>query len=120
MSRNEVQKKLLQYGDRVVSWGYSEIVKNCRQNNAIPVWVFLPTLEGIFNEDDRSVKKLKKEAEAAGFIVISLENVFKDFDKEKLWVAPWDMHPNSEGHKLIADLLYKQLLKKQNEIKLNF
>lgn len=120
MSRNEAQKKLLSYGEDVVKWGYNEIAKECIKHGAKPIWIFLPTLEGIFNEDHDNIQRIKTIAKNAGFETISLEKVFKDYEKEKLWVAPWDMHPNKQGHQLIADMLYTELTKKLKEINIIF
>lgn len=32
-------------------------------------------------------------------------------DPRSLWIAPWDTHPNAEGHRLLAERLYTLLLK---------
>jgi hypothetical protein len=32
-------------------------------------------------------------------------------DRKSLWIAPWDTHPNPEGHRLLAERLYSLLLK---------
>jgi hypothetical protein len=32
-------------------------------------------------------------------------------DRKSLWIAPWDTHPNAEGHRLLAERLYRLLLK---------
>jgi phospholipase/lecithinase/hemolysin len=37
---------------------------------------------------------------------------------ESLVVAYWDKHPNTKGHKLIAERLYQALREKEEEIPL--
>jgi hypothetical protein len=48
---------------------------------------------------------------AAGMPVVNLQGTFAAIeDRRILWVAPWDAHPNSDAHQMIADLLFDQLL----------
>jgi hypothetical protein len=34
-------------------------------------------------------------------------------DRKSLWIAPWDSHSNPQGHRLLADRLYSQLVEKK-------
>jgi hypothetical protein len=47
---------------------------------------------------------------AAGLPIINLFDVFQAEHRVSLRVAPWDDHPNAEGHRLIADRLYQELI----------
>jgi hypothetical protein len=47
---------------------------------------------------------------AAGLPIINLFDVFPADHRASLRVAPWDDHPNAEGHRLIADRLYRELV----------
>ena len=49
----------------------------------------------------------------AGFAVLDLSDVYAGSDRNSLWVAEWDAHPNARGHRLIADRLYTLI--RQNE-----
>ncbi|MBK7379682.1 MAG: hypothetical protein IPJ03_11845 [Ignavibacteriales bacterium] len=40
--------------------------------------------------------------------------VYDGHDLLTLWVQPWDRHPNVEGHQLIANMLYTELMKNKN------
>ncbi len=50
-------------------------------------------------------------AEAAGFVVLSLRDVYDEYEPDDLYVAAWDDHPNALAHKLIADRLYMMITK---------
>jgi hypothetical protein len=45
-----------------------------------------------------------------GLTVLDLFDIFPEADRPRLRVAPWDDHPNAEGHRLIAERLYRQLV----------
>jgi hypothetical protein len=32
--------------------------------------------------------------------------VFEGTDRQSLWLAEWDAHPNAKGHRVIADRLH--------------
>lgn len=44
-----------------------------------------------------------------GYKTVSLEGVYDSHSLESLQIAPWDLHPNPMGHKLIADKLFEKL-----------
>ena len=47
-------------------------------------------------------------AKQAGFIAISLDDIYQGHQVRELLIVPWDGHPNALGHRLIADRLYKE------------
>jgi len=51
--------------------------------------------------------KVKALAEAAGFAVIDLSGVYDGLDPQSLRVSADDNHPNAEGHRLVAEALYR-------------
>ncbi len=104
-----VGRRLGPHGQEVLQWVYGEIVRQCRTRGVLPVWVFMPTLEG--SADDQDPTELERLAKEAGFLTLSLADAYKAHSREALWVAPWDHHPNAEGHRLIADKLFERLHK---------
>lgn len=48
--------------------------------------------------------------EASGLEVFDLFDVFPAESRARLRVAPWDNHPNADGHRLVADQLYEELV----------
>lgn len=119
MTHAEVQKRLLPFGDKIVEWGYNKIANSCIEKGIKPVWIFLPTIEGIMNEPANDRKRVEQFAVNAGFFIISLEQVFTNQDTKEIRVAPWDMHPNAKGHQLIAEMLYSKLINYADQIGLN-
>jgi hypothetical protein len=48
--------------------------------------------------------------------VLDLFDVFPKADRPALRVAPWDDHPNAEGHRLVADKLYAAIVPFINQV----
>jgi hypothetical protein len=47
-----------------------------------------------------------RTARDAGFVVIDLSDVYRGSDRNSLWIAEWDAHPNAQGHRLVGERLY--------------
>jgi hypothetical protein len=107
-------KRLAPYRDEVLSIVYGYMVQQSRAHGAVPVFIFLPQVrEGSWQEETSQTLQI---AQAAGFNVISLEEVYKGHDIAEIRLAEWDDHPNVRGHELIAERLYAQI--RQNYDKL--
>ncbi|MBI4528303.1 MAG: hypothetical protein HY695_31295 [Deltaproteobacteria bacterium] len=113
-SETLAMKNLLPFRDEILSWIYRRIVSDCRERGVVPVWVFLPQLEGGIWQDE--TEGLLKIAQDAGFIVLPLSDVYKGHDVSALRLLDWDYHPNSTGHRLIASRLYEALADKRDLI----
>ena len=50
----------------------------------------------------------------AGFLAVDLSDVFGAVGPEELRVAPWDMHPNARGHRMIAEGIWNALRQRQD------
>lgn len=87
--------------------GYNLILEQARQLNALPVWLFISTLDDEHFEDD---EVLAKKVSEMGFLKLNLAQWHKGHNSETLRLAPWDAHPNVVGHRLMADELIEQLL----------
>jgi hypothetical protein len=92
---------------RIVRWVYREFAEECRANGILPIWVFL-TLPGRTPEPALIDEQIDA-ATAAGFVIIDLRDVYEGHDPKSLQVAPWDWHPNPEGHRIIAERLHREL-----------
>ena len=112
----EVERHLQPIGTELLAQTYRQIVAASRSRGMLPVWIFMPTLENSLQEEE--VAHLTQVAEDAGFIVLDLSDAYDNQNLDSLVVAYWDKHPNAEGHRLIAEDLYRKLQEKQDEIRL--
>jgi hypothetical protein len=109
-TESEATRHLKPHGDDMLAWVYRRIVEISRLRGLTPYWTYLPLPE-LKKPPQAETAKLEGLASEAGFEVLNLADVYDDEDIRSLWVAPWDNHPNTEGHLLIAHRLYADLAK---------
>jgi hypothetical protein len=104
--------KLLEpYRSQILSWIYRRIADESRVRGIVPVFVFLPQVyEGAWQDETPETLRI---AEAAGFVVVNLSEIYRNQDINALRIAEWDNHPNARGHQLIANRLYVELQARQ-------
>jgi len=107
-------KRLQPYREEVLSRIYRRIVEGSRARGIVPVLIFLPQVrEGTWQDETPEILRI---AEATGFVVVNLADIFVNQDINSIRIAEWDDHPNVRGHRLIADRLYEALRGKQDVI----
>ena len=100
-------KQLAPYGEEILKTVYDYLVSYSREQGIMPVWIFLPQVrDGAWQEETPAAVRI---AQASGFVVINLEDVYKGRDIATIRLAEWDDHPNALGHQLVADRLYEAL-----------
>jgi hypothetical protein len=61
--------------------------------------------------DEEHLAEMADFARKSGLPVLDLSKPFREArDRRTVAVAPGDAHPNAEGHRLLADALYQQML----------
>ena len=111
-----VAQRLTPYGNEILTWVYHRLIDDARQRGICSSFIFLPMIpETPYPVDNSTDLALAKNA---GFAVLDLSDVYNVPDRNGLWVAEWDAHPNARGHRLIADRLYT-LLRQQESAALN-
>ena len=83
------------------------LASQARAQGMVPVWIFLPQVrQGTWQDATAGAVQIAREA---GFVVINMEDVYDGQDIEEIRLAEWDEHPNSLGHRLVAERLYTEL-----------
>jgi D-alanyl-lipoteichoic acid acyltransferase DltB (MBOAT superfamily) len=106
MPQGEFDARVRRISDEVNEWALQRIATVVRDNGAVPV---LLALNAVIDDAPSEVPNIEA-VRRAHFQVFNLFNVFPIQDRAALRVAPWDDHPNSRGHQLIADAFYAQLI----------
>jgi hypothetical protein len=107
MPTAEIESRLLPSGETIVRWALQRMASICRENDVLPVWIGIPSEAG--EDQSEEGRRLAEAAREAGFVAIDLSDVFGQVGPEELRVAPWDMHPNALGHRMIADGIWDAL-----------
>jgi alginate O-acetyltransferase complex protein AlgI len=114
MDQATALRHLEPYGGEILQWVYNYIGQRSRERGMRAVWVFLPQVrEGSWQEETPAAVRA---AQAAGFVVVNLEDVYKGRDIATIRLAEWDDHPNALGHQLVADRLYAALAANRDAI----
>jgi D-alanyl-lipoteichoic acid acyltransferase DltB (MBOAT superfamily) len=109
-----VNRRLEPYGDEILSWVHRTLVSDCRQRMIHPVWVLLPMVPESASATNSS--RDLRIAQDAGFTVLDLTDVYDGHNRQELWIAEWDAHPNDLGHKLVGDRLYDLVHQRKESI----
>jgi hypothetical protein len=109
MSQEEIMRRLEPYGVDLVEWSYAEIGKDCQEQNLPLVWVPMPRPKRTERQNRALLDPLAKLAEENGFMVLNVDGVYGNRKRAKLFIAPWDNHPNEIAHRLLADAFYEDM-----------
>ncbi|RMF62573.1 MAG: hypothetical protein D6746_03920 [Bacteroidetes bacterium] len=115
MSREEYRRRLTlePFGRELLTWGYRQIVELTRAMGAVPLWVFVPRTDGIRRGEE--VSFLVQTAREAGFQIINLDGAYGQVKRASIQLAPWEAHPNEQGHALLAQRLFEELVHHQGD-----
>ena len=114
MSALQISELLEPYADVIMKWGYTEIAKKCKENNATPLWAFMPTTTE--NVDIKEYNELKAYVETLGFVTLDMRDAYGNIDRKEVQLSEWNTHPNVLGHRLIAERFYRELMKNKSRI----
>jgi D-alanyl-lipoteichoic acid acyltransferase DltB (MBOAT superfamily) len=109
MTRAEIKRRLEPFGMEIAEKGYERLARDARENGVLPVWVYLPGP----TDNAAEIAGLEAAAKKAGFRTINLAPQYDARLYPRNRRDP--SHPNPEGHRVIADLIYKDLLNLQRQ-----
>jgi hypothetical protein len=105
MPRAEAEARLAPFAPEILRGLYGDIAAECRKRNVVPIWIWLP-IPGVTNVKVK-MSEVAELAEEAGFVAIDLS---KWDDGHEPYDVKFDLHhPNTLGHRLIAERLYAEL-----------
>jgi D-alanyl-lipoteichoic acid acyltransferase DltB (MBOAT superfamily) len=105
----ECTQKLAPHAEELLAWVYGEMVQRCKERGVVPMAAFIPHTMAIEPEVQVRVDRMMQIAHDAGFTVLDLTHAYDGADYPKLWIAPWDSHPNAQCHRMLAQVLYDKL-----------
>ena len=94
----------------------SSLLNYINKNNITLNVLLIPELHDLENYSFVKIHdEIIKFFEEKKVTVIDGKPSFETNNSQIFWVAKDDAHPNEEGHKILANLLYKELYSKDNE-----
>ncbi len=114
MEEAEALKRLTPYRKEMLNFVYGSIAARARAGGTFSILLFLPQVtDGSWREETADTLAI---AAGAGFLIIDLDDLYKGRDINQLRLAEWDDHPNTQGHRLIAEHLYQRLLERRDQV----
>jgi hypothetical protein len=110
-SKRQIRQKLSPYKEDIFRWVYKTISEIANREGIELIWVHIPEVSVVREGDKFDVAKAMTIADELGYYTINLEDVFENYETDHLRVAIDDQHPNSLGHKILAEKLYPELEK---------
>jgi hypothetical protein len=102
----EARKYLGAHGEELVQALYGQTVKRIRAGGALPVWFLVPVPGATPPAEE--IQRLASQAGTAGFRVLDISDAYTGHDVSELRLRAFDRHPNTLGHMLLADRLYRE------------
>ncbi len=107
MTRDEIVRRLAPHRDELARWINASVVAACREQGAVPVWIYVPMPGEDVALPERG--QLIQAAKDAGFLCFDLTGCYDGHAVEEYSLASYDLHPNALGHRLIANGLYAEI-----------
>ena len=104
MPYGEARSRAIRIADDVLAHSFSRFAEVMKKRGIAAVVLALNVVT-----DDVPEVPLRHEIDSAGLPLMDLFDVYPADRRDAIRVAPWDDHPNAEGHKIIADALYREL-----------
>ena len=103
----DANRRTAPFAEELVEKTYLAFGEAARARGYRTYWLYLPMPQRL--ETREEVESLFQWAEAAGMETMDLVELWHGRDLTKLRVAPWDRHPNADGHRIMAEGLYRVL-----------
>jgi hypothetical protein len=113
MPGREAASRLHPAADNLVRFTLEHMATVTREHGAVPVFV---ALNNVGDPSPGEIRALQ-HAEAAGFLVFNLFDLWQNGDKSALQITEWDEHPNAAGHRLIANRLFELMHQHRSELR---
>jgi hypothetical protein len=106
MPAGEFEARVHRISDDFVDRSFGLLVETAREQGVDAVVL---ALDDVLSDVPEGFPN-REAIDAVGLPIFDLFDVFPVEQRASLRVAPWDNHPNKEGHQLIADRLYAELV----------
>jgi hypothetical protein len=105
-----MRSQLRQMAPELQSWVWNQMKRECAKRGISLQVVILPRADQM-RIDEEHLAEMADFARKSGLPVFDLSKAFRGaVDRRTVAVAPGDAHPNAEGHRMLADALYQQML----------
>jgi len=105
--------------DNIFEWGFNKVFGESEGGSELPMWIHFDKAGTLAGLKRMQFLHLKTLAQEAGFVIMDLNGVYDGHETMSIRIEPWDRHPNTLGHQLIADRLYQEMIKNERVLNLD-
>jgi hypothetical protein len=106
-----IERRLQPYAAELCRWSFQRFAQQCAQRGVRPIVMYRPAGADFSGLESSTRSKILGIVRNAGLEVIDLSPAFDSVaDRSSLVLAKWDDHTTAQGHRLLADELYKRLV----------
>jgi alginate O-acetyltransferase complex protein AlgI len=108
MPAGMIERRLQPYTTELCGWSFQRFAQQCTQRGVRPLVMYRPAPADFSGLESSARSKMLGLARTAGLEVIDLSPAFDSVaDRSSLFLAKWDDHTTTLGHRLLADKLYQ-------------
>lgn len=108
MSQLAIQRELPPFAEEITGESFKALAEISREAGLLPVWIYMPRVPER-NMNPEPIEALIRQAKEAGFITHDLSGIYDDYEVDDIAVSTWDLHPNADGHQIMADEMVKMI-----------
>jgi lysophospholipase L1-like esterase len=110
MSAEEVERRLNAHSDELLASAYRALARTAAEHGLDVLWFLLPLTDDDDRRYEESYAHLSAMVKEAGLVPVNLAGVYGDLnERDQVRLAPWDWHPNREGHSRIAERMEREI-----------
>jgi hypothetical protein len=107
-----IERRLQPYATELWQWSFHRFAEQCRQHGVRPLVLYRPVPVDFGGLEPALRDKVLGLARGEGIEVIDLSPAFDSVtDRNTLILGKWDDHTTPLGHRLLAETLYKDLVR---------
>ena len=109
MERTEIEIRLREHLPEIIRLYYSHL-KSLAEQNDLDLWFAVIPVPENQSQVRHRIEQQMQIARELDIPVIDITDAYANTEISKLWVAPWDHHPTKEGHELMANRMYDEII----------
>ncbi len=117
MTREAIEARLIEHMQPLLEWMFRDLGQRATELGVVPMVAYIPETQK--PPDARSARAMLAAAERSGWVTLDLFDAYEGAVPSEIRLRPWDTHPNTAGHRLLADHLYDALVGRAPDLTLH-
>jgi hypothetical protein len=111
----EIRQRLQPYQDELARRVYARLRELTEPRGITVITTEMPLVETFDADFRREMDGWANLLKETGYPYIDILDVWEP-EPSRYWLVPWDHHPTAEGHRVLGDLFYRELIEQLPDI----